>query len=347
MLRLINRVPHNRVRSLLVFAFLVLSFSCSESTDDETSSVGNWTKITPFKGRPRSGAICFTIGSKAYVGLGYDGDEYVGDFYVYDLALGYWETKTSFPGTFRERAVSFAIDGKGYVGLGYNREEDKEELGDFWEYDPTSDEWTQLSSFGGTARYNSVAFAIGSKAFVGTGYDGDKHNGDFWEYNVAEDTWNEIASFPGEKIEAGFSFVIGSKGYVAGGRNNGLYSTNFWEFDAETKKWTSRTPDDDEGYYDEFTDAVMRHDAVALTIGDYVYVIGGYSSDGVVENAVYEFDPSTNAWDDRTSFEGAARQQAIGFVLEGRGFVGTGLNGSSRFDDVWEFKPSEEYDDSY
>ncbi len=347
MLRSINRTSRNGIGSLLMFVFLILSFSCSESTDDESSSIGNWSKTTPFKGRPRSGAISFTIGSKAYVGLGYDGDEYVGDFYVYDLDLGYWETKTSFPGTLRERAVSFSIDGKGYVGLGYNREEDKEELGDFWQYDPATDVWTQLSSFGGTARYNAVAFVLGSTAFVGTGYDGNKYNGDFWEYDVVNDEWNEIASFPGEKIEAGFSFVIGDQAYVAGGRNNGLYNTDFWAFDAESRTWTNKTPDDDESYYDEFEDAVMRHDAVAITIDGYAYIVGGYGSGGAVENAVYQFDPSANSWDDRTSFEGAARQQAIGFVLGGRAFVGTGFNGSSRFDDIWEFKPSEEYDDSY
>lgn len=347
MLQSINNVSRGYVKRVSLFILLLFFISCSESSDDETSSIGDWVKTTPFKGRPRSGAIVFTIGSKAYVGLGYDGDDYLSDFYVYDVALGYWETRASFPGVMRESAVAFSIDGKGYVGLGYNREEDNEELGDFWKYDPDADEWTQVSSFGGTARYNAVAFAIGSKAYVGTGYDGDKYNGDFWEYDAADDLWKEIASFPGEKIESGFAFVLGTKGYVAGGRNNGLYNDDFWEFDPQTSSWTSRAPDDDDSYYDEFSSAVRRNDAIAITIDGYAYVIGGYSSDGAIENAVYQFDPSTNVWDDRTSFEGTARQQAVGFVLEGRAFVGTGLNGSRRFDDVWEFRPDQEYDESY
>jgi len=331
----------------LISVLILAVMSCSESTDDETTSIGNWTKTTPFKGRPRSGAIAFTIGSKAYVGLGYDGDDYLQDFYVYDIDLGYWETKQSFPGLPRERAVAFSVNGKGYVGLGYNREEDKEELGDFWRYDPDTDTWTEVAAFGGTARYNAIGFAIGSKAYVGTGYDGDKYNGDMWEFDAVNNIWREIASFPGEKIESGFSFALNEKGYVAGGRNNGLYNTDFWEFDPGVVKWTRRTPDSDESYYTEFVSAVERHDAVAVTADNYAYIIGGYSTSGTVSNSVVQFDPASYAWDTRTGFEGSARSSAVGFVLSNRIFVGTGQNGSSRYDDVWEFKPDDAYDDSY
>jgi N-acetylneuraminic acid mutarotase len=346
MLQSINRTRFS-LFAFIAFIFpLLVTQSCSDSSDDETSTIGNWTKTTPFKGRPRSGAICFTIGSKAFVGLGYDGDEYINDFYVYDLSKGYWESKATFPGLSRERAVAFSVGGKGYIGLGYNRDEDKEELGDFWEYDPDTNTWTEVANFGGTARYNAVAFAIGDKAYVGTGYDGDKYNSDFWEYDVVNNSWKEIASFPGEKIEGGFSFVVNGKAYVAGGRNNGLYNRYFWEFNPSDLSWVNRTPDSDESYYTEFTSAVQRHDAVALTIDGYAYVIGGYSSSGAVDNSVYIFNPLDNSWDSRTSFEGSARSLAVGYVLDSRAFVGTGQNGTSKYDDIWEFKPAEAYDDS-
>ena len=75
--------------------------------------------------------------------------------------------------------------------------------------------------------------------------------------------------------------------------------------------------------------------------------MGGVASTGAVNGAVYEFDATTSAWDERTTFEGAARSLAVAYVLEERAFVATGQNGSSRFDDVWEFKPDEEYDSGY
>jgi len=202
----------NHIISILTITLLLVSTSCSDSVDTD-STLGNWTKTTPFKGRPRSGAVMFTIGTKAFVGLGYDGDDYLSDFYSIDINEGFWVARQPFPGTLRERAVAFSINGKGYVGLGYNRDLEDEELGDVWEYDPELDIWTQLSDFEGTARYNSVAFVVGSKAYVGTGYDGDSYNSDFWEFDPSlEDSWTEVKSYPGEKIEEGLAFVIDNKG---------------------------------------------------------------------------------------------------------------------------------------
>jgi N-acetylneuraminic acid mutarotase len=331
--------------ALLIFCMLVVS--CSDDSDPD-ATLGNWSKTTPFKGRPRSGAIAFTIGSKAFVGLGYDGDDYISDFYVLDISSGFWEAKANFPGIVRERAVAFSINGKGYVGLGYNRDEDKEELGDFWEYDPDANTWKQVANFGGSARYNTIGFSIGSKGYVGTGYDGDEYNSDFWEYDPATDVWKEIQSYPGEKIEGGLSMVVNGKAFICAGRNNGLYNTNLWEFDPSGTEvaWTSRTPDDDASDYDDFKAAVSRHDAVSFTIGSISYIVGGVAS-GATNGSLYEFDATTYIWDARTSFEGSARSLAVAYVLDERAFVGTGQNGSSRFDDIWEFKPNEEYDDSY
>ncbi|MBL7858505.1 MAG: galactose oxidase [Cyclobacteriaceae bacterium] len=335
---------------LLTFCCLAGLFTISScTTDDEETTYGNWTKITPFKGSPRAGAISFTIDTKAFVGLGYDGDEYLSDFYVYDVELGFWSSLKNFPGTLRERAVTFSINGKGYIGLGYNRDLDKVELRDFWEYNPETDEWSRIADFGGTARYNAVGFAIGSLGYVGTGYDGKNYNSDFWQFDPQENSWTEIISFPGEKIESGFAFVIGGNAYIGAGRNNGSYSTNFWEFtpgiDGAVATWTKRTPSSDKSYYDDFKGAMYRYNAVAVTSGMKAFIVGGVASSGAVSREVYEFDAATFAWTDRTAFEGSSRSLAVGFGLSNRIFVGTGLNGSSRYDDVWEFKPEEEYDE--
>lgn len=333
--------------SLLFCSVLILGLSgCQDSNEDDTTDVGNWIRTTPFKGSRRSGAVVFTIDSKAYIALGYNGSEYFTDVYEYDLSLGFWKTKAPFPGTPRESAVSFSIGGKGYVGLGYNRDEDKEELKDFWEYDPATDTWTQLNDFGGSARYNAVGFAIGSKGYVGTGNDGSNYNGDFWEYNPDDDSWTEIVSYPGQKREQATVFIIAGKAYICTGRNNGVTDIDFWEFDPSAKTWTSRTPTDDESYYSVFTSAVHRYNAVSFTINGMGYIATGISSTGVADNTVYQYDPSTQEWTSMQSFEGSARSQAVTFTLDGRVFVGTGASGSSRFDDIWEFRPDEEYNEN-
>ena len=45
------------------------------------------------------------------------------------------------------------------------------------------DTWTQRADFGGTARSGAVGFSIGSKGYIGMGWDIDGYlRKDFWEY---------------------------------------------------------------------------------------------------------------------------------------------------------------------
>jgi N-acetylneuraminic acid mutarotase len=332
----------------ILFAVLMistLSFSCEEDSDDDTV-LGDWVKSTSFLGSQRSGAVYFVIENTVYVGLGYDGEEYLRDFYAYNADLGYWEERASFPegGVGRERAVAFTASGKGYIGLGYNRDLDKEELKDFWEYNPSNNTWTKVQDFPGTARYGSVAFALGGNGYVGAGYDGNKYNSDFYEFNSEQNSWRQIQAYPGEKIEGGMAFVIDGKAYVCGGRNNDVYNNSLYEFNPEgSPVWTSRKPESDEADFDEFKAAVNRHNAVALVRGTKAYIIGGEKSSSI-DKTVYEFNSSTMDWDDRTSFEGSARSLAVGFVLNDIIYYGTGQSGSKRYDDIWEFNPDIKYD---
>lgn len=39
------------------------------------------------------------------------------------------------------------------------------------------------------------------------------------------------------------------------------------------------------------------------------------------------------------------RSEAVGFSINDRGFVLTGKGGTYQYDDMWEFFPSEEYDE--
>src|SRR4051812_35009871 len=100
MQRLINNTGTKLMKGMVFFTMYVLLLSCSNK-NETAATVGNWSKTTPFKGRPRSGAVVFTIGTKAFSGMGYDGDEYISDFYAYDVNAGFWESRKPFPGTLR------------------------------------------------------------------------------------------------------------------------------------------------------------------------------------------------------------------------------------------------------
>jgi hypothetical protein len=73
----------------------------------------------------------------------------------------------------------FSIGTKGYIGTGIDNNGNL--LKDFWEWDQTTNTWTQKANFGGTAREDAVSFSIGSKGYIGTGADPSTTK-DFWEY---------------------------------------------------------------------------------------------------------------------------------------------------------------------
>jgi len=105
------------------------------------------------------------------------------------------------------------INGKGYIGTGdcIGAEDD------LWEYDPSTNTWTQKADFSGTARWRSVGFSIDDKGYVGTGLDANGRTKDFWEYNPSINTWTQKADFSGTARSQAVGFSINDKGYIGTG----------------------------------------------------------------------------------------------------------------------------------
>ncbi len=332
-----------RFQLLFFWSLLSVLFSACESDDEDSDDSGNWIKYSDFEGETRSGAIAFTIGKYSYVGLGSNGDEYLNDFWRYDPSENFWQQMAPFPGSGRIASVSFSMNGKGYIGTGYNNDLDIEELGDFWEYDPESNSWTQKSDFLGGARYSAVGFSIGGKGYIGTGYNGSFLK-DFWKYDDETDSWSQVVSLYGSKRENALAFVIGDKAFVGTGQNNGSYLYDFWAYDPNVNSWEELTLYDDDDYFDEYRAAVARYGASSFVIDDIGYIVAGTSSS--ITNTVYSFDPSSGVWtEDIQALEGASRTDAVGFTLLNVGYICSGRNGSQRFDDIWGFYPDQEYNE--
>jgi N-acetylneuraminic acid mutarotase len=324
------------MKKLLLLLMIGLFFvACNDDDDDD--DLGNWIEQSDFEGLPRSNAVNFVVNNKVYIGTGYNADsddEYLNDFWMYDPNNDSWVPIADFPGVARTGAVAFVINEKAYVGTGYNG---KEKLNDFWEYDPVNDEWTRKADFAGTARYGAVGFALADKGYIGTGYDGNDTR-DFWMYDPATDQWVQSVSMGGSKRKYAVAFTIGEKAYVCTGINNGIYQTDLWEFDPTTITWTQKIDLDDD---DEWS--ITRNNGSAFTLNGKGYVTLG-STSGVL-NDIWEYDPTADTWSSKTDFEGSARQEASAYVINNRAYVGLGRSGSYYFDDFWEFKPNEEYDD--
>ncbi|MGV8139440.1 MAG: Kelch repeat-containing protein [Mangrovibacterium sp.] len=345
-----------RVLKLVMVSSIILSsFSCS---DDDEDLLGNWVRLGSFEGYPRSGAVAVSLNGKAYVTTGYDDDDIdddniyrLKDMWEFNPESESWKKMEGMPDEAypRDQAVGFAASGKVYIGTGIGEYKEgvttrNPWLNDFWGFDPGANSWTRIADFPGTARYGAIAFSIKDKGYVCSGYDGG-YLKDLWEYNPTTDTWSSKASFPGEKRRDAVVFVINDIAYVCTGIDNNQGRKDFYSYDPTTDKWTKLrdiSDTSDESYDDDYN--IVRSSAVAFTVDGKGYVCT--ASLGSVGSTVWEYDPGTDLWDEKTSFEGSSRNEAVAFTLNNIGYITTGRSSGTYFDDLWRFEPNAEQDDT-
>jgi len=288
----------------------------------QAQTQNTWTQKANFGGMARQYAVGFSIGTKGYIGTGYNGS-YLNDFWEYDQQSNTWTQKANFGGTARYLAVGFSIGSKGYIGTG----SDGAHKNDFWEYDPSANTWIQKANFSGFARSNAVGFSIGSKGYIGTGGNESIAMNDFWEYDPASDTWTSKAFYPGNGRGGVVGFSIGTKGYAGTGAHNpAIYDNDFWEYNPVTNAWTQKANFGGTG----------RSNAVGFSIDDKGYIGTGWNNGFIGD--FWEYNPVTNTWQQEAVFGGSSRLGASGFAIGIKGYIGTGLDGTLK-NDLWEYKP--------
>lgn len=284
-----------------------------------------WTRKADFgsPGPQLSVAVGFSIGTKGYIGTGWNGS-YNSCFFEYDPSTNVWTQKANYGGGGREAAAGFSIGTKGYIGLGDNGTTNTR---DFWEYNPGTNIWTRKADFIGTSYPYAIGFSIGTKGYFCMNYGG------FYEYDPNTDTWTAKANYPGSgsgSCPSGFS--IGTKGYVGLGLSGCCTRvTDFWEYDPGTNLWTQKA---------NFA-GTARYMANGMSIGTKGYICGGDDvPGGGTTNTVWEYDPGTNAWTQRANFGGGLRKQGTAFSIGTKGYFGLGWNSSGTFYDFWEYTPT-------
>ena len=318
---------------VLIIATLTL-IGCNPDDDDEEDDLGNWLTSSTFDGIARSSSSSFVIGDKGYVGTGYDGDDYLNDFWEFNIDGGFWVQKANFPGSERSATSSFSIGNYGYMGVGYDGTDEKS---DFYKYDPSTNTWQQIANFA-TTRRGAVSFSSNTHGYLGCGYDGTNDKKDFWKYDPTTNTWTELFGFGGNKRRDGITFRIDNKVYMGTGKSNGIDLKDFWSFDLTSDTWTRLrdiSVNDDDDNTDEY--AILRSNGVGFSIGNLGYVATGASNSGT-----FEYNPQTDYWTRKTGLEAISRQDAVAISNGQRAFVLLGRSGNLYLDDMYEFKPQDE-----
>lgn len=210
----------------------------------EYDTVANqWATKTPFPAQGRRFATAFGIGTRGYIGLGVTlGGSFTSAFYAFipseNNGMGKWYTMPSFSSVGRHSAVGFTIGTKGYVGLGtlssgVNTDE-------FYEYNPSTGQWTAKDDFDGGVRTGASCFvATTNKAYVGLGSDlvPAVMKSDFWEFDPtlgAGLQWTKVFDFIGAARTYATGFGVGTKGYVGAGITSDIDLKDFYILDPAT-----------------------------------------------------------------------------------------------------------------
>jgi N-acetylneuraminic acid mutarotase len=246
--------------------------------------------------------------------------------------IGTWTAKQSMS-VERSTHAGFSINGKGYVCAGAKASASTGDLDDLWEYDPSSNSWSQKANFPGGKRREVSGFAIDSFGYVGHGRNvaADEIFFSFYTYNPRTNSWSQIASCPVKRY-AGAGFSIDSIGYVTCGIVPGVARyKDLYAYSPTTNKWTQKTslPGNVEG----------RTTPSVTSCNHKGYLNGGFN--GPTLNEFFEYDPIQDNWTQKATYPKGERSYAAMFSMGNYVVMGMGRNASDTdFQDVHYFDPS-------
>lgn len=98
--------------------------------------------------------------------------------------------------------------------------------------------------------------------------------------------------------------------------------------------------------YDYNAGGPTRTEGVSFTINNVPYITTGFN--GSVNTATlgnnllatWAYDTTVNSWIQKADFPGAYRYSAVAFTANGKGYVGTGFDGTTMYNDFFAYNPA-------
>ncbi len=319
-------------------AVSVMLIAAAAPAQAQIEAVGQWEQRAPF---PLSATevSAAAIGDQVYVVCGITPDNLRGNrLFVYDTVNDVWSERAPIPITLGADHCNFAAArGKLYllgairIGRGFltNRT---------YEYDPATDQWTEVGRMDVPRGASGVA-VVGDKIYVAGGEAAQESGTAFAAFDLNTHRWERLPNLPETRTHLAAGAVNG-KFYAIGGRTGGINSVrgDVFEYDPATNLWTRKTPM-----------PTPRGGVAAATVNGRIIVFGGEGPSGRPERTyeqVEEYDPATDTWRSlapmptpRHGFYGASTGDGRVFLPAG----GPGAGGTfSQVHEVFHLTPSQQ-----
>jgi N-acetylneuraminic acid mutarotase len=145
-------------------------------------------------------------------------------------------------------------------------------------------------------------------------------------------SWNKLQDFPGVARDDGSTFTIGNKVYGGTGLQVGWTCANdFYVFDLTTETWGVIAP---------LPLIASRQYAVGFSILGKGYVFGGVNDSGSLLNDLWEYNPTTDTWLQKSAMPSIGRSGSVAFVINDVVYiVGGKTSTNNAIPETWMYNP--------
>ncbi|UKN02434.1 T9SS type A sorting domain-containing protein [Paracrocinitomix mangrovi] len=207
-------------------------------------------------------------------------------------------------------------------------------------------DWDKRAPFLGGKRTQAIGFSIGDFGYLGSGVDtAEMTHNDLWKFDPALNLWTQVASMPASTRRCASAITIDDKAYVGLGADSasswaGTILNDWWQYDAVGNSWTQKTAYPGGYNYINTYYGPGVYYATAFSLNGKGYVCGGKMGGDLYAADLWEYDPILDTWTRMADFPGLDRYQLSSFALEGKGYVGMGVDHDLYNKDWWQYDPN-------
>ena len=146
-------------------------------------TLNTWSQKDDLPSQSRHHPYQFGINDYVYTGLGH-GNDIFNDWFRYDIAAETWTQVATLPAEGRVAGTQFSYNGLGYVLSGDGDNHDSMETGEFWAYDPSSNNWEEMPPHPEGSRWAPASFIINGEVYIINGTSFSQYVTEIYKYNL-------------------------------------------------------------------------------------------------------------------------------------------------------------------